>query len=111
MKSCLALLVLIFISLFLIACSSPPASPPMPLTFIHVLPTYQEVVSFDDSALPVPSLLLVSQKLQTPNPQATDHKLQTSNRKPLSDAGLPCAETYQCKGFCLALERNAVLGY
>lgn len=104
MKSGFVLIFMSLLSFFIIACSSPPATPP---TFIHVVPTYQEVVAFDTSLVPPLQIATIA----TSRPLITDLGHQAADRRPLSDAGLPCAETYDCKGFCLALERNTTLGY
>ncbi len=105
MKSGLVLIFMSIASFFLIACSSPPSTPP---TFIHVVPNYQEIVAYDTPSFyaSIPSLQAATSKQPLADPRP-----QTPNLKLLSDAGLPCRDTYDCIGSCLALERNATLGF
>ncbi|MDO8642692.1 MAG: hypothetical protein Q7R76_03845 [Candidatus Woesearchaeota archaeon] len=96
---------IMFLTFFLTACSAPPKN----LSFVHVVPTYQEVaVGYEEFVPSVPQVVPV--RYQHPSPP-TDIRPQAPNPRPLADAGSPCFQEDSCLGFCLAYHSNATQGF
>ncbi len=94
-----------FLTFFLTACSAPPKN----LSFVHVVPNYQEVAVASDEFFPS-APVVVSTPYRNTLP-SSDIRPQAPNPLPLADAGSPCFQEDSCLGFCLAYHSNATQGF